>query len=73
MCSCCWRQAITPGKGKEAVEGLPGVEIGIVRCPPQTGPGLHNHQRTYETFICLDGEFDVMWSENATFAVRLKP
>ena len=58
---------------KEAVEGLPGAEMSIVRCPPQTGPGLHNHQLTYETFLCLDGEFDVMWGENATYATRLKP
>lgn len=58
---------------KQAIDGLPGIEAGFVRCPPQTGPGLHNHQRTYETFICLDGEFDVMWGENATYAVKLKP
>ena len=60
-------------QAKEAVVGLPGAEMSIVMCPPQTGPGLHNHQLTYETFLCLDGEFDVMWGENATYATRLKP
>ena len=58
---------------KQAVDGLPGAEMSIVRCPPQTGPGLHNHQETYETFLCLSGQFDVMWGENATYATRLEP
>ena len=60
-------------QAKEAVVGYPGAELSIVRCPPQTGPGLHNHQRTYESFLCLDGQFDVMWGENATYAAKLEP
>ena len=60
-------------QAREAVVGYPGAEMSIVRCPPQTGPGLHNHQRTYETFLCLDGQFDVLWGENATYAAKLEP
>ena len=52
-----------------AVLGAPGLEISIVDCPPDTGPPLHVHERTRETFMPLTGEYEVTWGpdgENKT-------
>ena len=33
-------------------------------CPPGTGPGLHSHHKTTETFTCVKGRFEFRWGDN---------
>ena len=40
-------------------------------CPPGTGPSLHAHQQTYETFTVLKGRFEVTWNDEGTERVEL--
>jgi uncharacterized RmlC-like cupin family protein len=46
-----------------AVTGAPGLTVNLCECPPGNGPMLHVHQRTRETFLCLDGRFEVRWGD----------
>ncbi|HLF32178.1 MAG TPA: cupin domain-containing protein [Xanthomonadales bacterium] len=32
-------------------------------CPPGTGPSLHAHHKTTETFTCLQGRFEFRWGD----------
>ena len=38
----------------------------IARCPPNQGPGLHNHDSTYETFTVLEGTFLITWNKDGS-------
>ena len=58
---------------KPAIQGAPGLEVSIVRCPPGNGPGLHNHRMTNESFLCLTGEWEVIWGENGEHKTTIKP
>ena len=58
---------------KPAIEGVPGLEVSIVRCPPGNGPGLHNHRMTNESFMCLTGEWEISWGENGEHTTTIKP
>lgn len=44
-----------------AIFGAGGLTMNISLLPPGQGPGLHVHERTYETFFVLEGsiEFEV--------------
>jgi mannose-6-phosphate isomerase-like protein (cupin superfamily) len=54
-----------------AVLGAPGLEISIVDCPPGNGPPLHVHERTRETFMPLDGRYEVTWGANGEHSTVL--
>lgn len=45
--------------GTEAPIVDPGAQLSITYavCPPGTGPGLHDHRRTFETFTVMRGRF----------------
>ena len=40
-------------------------------CPPGTGPSLHAHRNTYETFTVLSGRFEVFWNDDGSECVEL--
>jgi mannose-6-phosphate isomerase-like protein (cupin superfamily) len=40
-------------------------------CPPGTGPGLHSHHKTTETFTCMKGRFELSWGDNGEDSVEL--
>jgi len=61
------------GTSKPIIEGQPGVELSIVECPPGNGPALHRHERTYETFMALDGKYEVTWGDNGEHSIVLEP
>lgn len=42
----------------------PGLHVGMVECPPGDGPQLHAHRKTYETFFCLRGRFEIAWNDD---------
>jgi mannose-6-phosphate isomerase-like protein (cupin superfamily) len=42
-------------------------------CPPGTGPSLHTHHRTTETFTCLRGRFEFRWGDRGEHATILEP
>ena len=47
------------------------MAIGV--CPPGTGPSLHAHQQTYETFTVLKGRFEFTWGGSGEHSVVLEP
>lgn len=61
------------GMNKPAVEGLPGLEVAIVECPPGNGAELHAHERTTESFMALDGRYEIIWGENGENTILLEP
>ena len=40
-------------------------------CPPGTGPGLHSHHKTTETFTCMKGRFEFRWGNNGEDSLTL--
>lgn len=43
---------------KAPIIGAGDISITYAVCPPGTGPSLHAHRRTYETFTVLRGRFE---------------
>ncbi len=41
-----------------AIYGAAGTTMFVSVCPPGQGPCLHSHDKTYETFMVLDGAFE---------------
>lgn len=41
-------------------------------CPAGTGPGLHTHHRTTETFTCLQGRFEFRWGDQGQHSTVLE-
>mgnify|MGYP003312419019 CR=1 FL=1 len=46
----------TPINKNAPITGAAGITMTIAKCPPNQGPGLHNHQATFETFTVLKGK-----------------
>ena len=42
-------------------------------CPPGTGPGLHAHHKTTETFTCFKGRFEFRWGDAGEDSIELGP
>lgn len=61
------------GMNKPAVEGLPGLEVAIVECPPGNGAELHAHERTTESFMALDGRYEIIWGHQGENSILLEP
>ena len=53
------------------ISGAGGMSITVAACPPGTGPGLHAHHKTYETFTVLRGRFEVTWGDAGEHGVVL--
>lgn len=68
---------MAPGEGVGAssqnpgVVSFPGLTVNLCRCPVGQGPDLHAHARTLETFMCLSGQFDVIWGDDGQFKTVL--
>ena len=61
----------TPINQNAPIKGAAGITMTIAKCPPGQGPGLHNHQSTYETFTVLRGVFLVEWNDDGSESVEL--
>ena len=53
------------------ITGAGGLSVHISVCPPGQGPCLHSHNTTYETFMCLEGEFEFFVNEVGQEKIRL--
>lgn len=53
------------------IQGAAGMSMIIAMCPPNQGPSLHAHHKTYETFTVLDGQFKFTWGDKGEHSVVL--
>ena len=63
--------ADTPVNQGAPIQGAGGITMTHAKCPPGTGPFLHAHQQTYETFTVLRGRFEVTWNDDGAHRVEL--
>ncbi len=57
------KDADTPINSAAPIKGAAGITVTIAQCPPGTGPSLHAHQKTFETFTVMKGRFEVYWND----------
>ncbi|MBL8380813.1 MAG: cupin domain-containing protein [Burkholderiales bacterium] len=62
----------TPISSSAPVQGAAGITMTYAACPPGQGPGLHTHKATYETFIVMQGEFEITWGDAGEYRTVLK-
>lgn len=48
---------------KSPIHGAGGMTMLFAVCPPGTGPTLHKHHRTYETFTVMKGRFEFRFGD----------
>lgn len=65
--------ARTPFGPKAPIEGAAGITMAYAVCPPGTGPGLHAHRKTYETFTVIKGRFEFRFGADGDEACVLDP
>lgn len=58
---------------KAPIKGAGDMSITLAACPPGTGPSLHTHRRTFETFTVLKGLFEFAVGEDGEFRETLRP
>lgn len=58
---------------KAPIIGAGDMSITYAVCPPGTGPTLHAHRHTYETFTVMRGRFTFSVGDNAEESVTLEP
>ena len=63
--------ATTPINQGAPITGAGGITMTHAVCPPGTGPSLHAHRQTYETFTVLRGRFEVYWNDDGGERVEL--
>lgn len=61
----------TPINAGAPIKGAGGITITLAACPPGTGPSLHSHRQTFETFTVLKGRFEVYWNDDGGERVEL--
>ena len=61
----------TPINADAPIKGAAGITITLAACPPDTGPSLHSHRQTFETFTVLKGRFEVFWNDDGGERVEL--
>ena len=54
----------TPINSSAPISGAGGITITLAACPPGTGPSLHAHRSTFETFTVMKGRFKVYWNDD---------
>ena len=64
--------ADTPINQSAPIRGAAGITMTLAVCPPGTGPSLHAHRQTYETFTVLEGRFELTWNDNGNERVELE-
>ena len=58
--------ATTPINQGAPIQGAAGMTMTLAQCPPGTGPSLHAHLSTYETFTVLTGRFEFRWNDDGS-------
>lgn len=61
----------TPINSAAPIWGAGGITVTLAVCPPGTGPSLHAHRATYETFTVLQGRFELYWNDDGGERVEL--
>ena len=61
----------TPINASAPITGAGGITITYASCPPGTGPSLHSHRKTYETFTVMQGRFEVFWNDDGEIRIEL--
>ena len=61
----------TPINSAAPIKGAAGITITLAQCPPGTGPSLHAHQQTFETFTVMKGRFEVYWNDTGENSLEL--
>ena len=61
----------TPINSASPIRGAGGITVTLAVCPPGTGPSLHAHRATYETFTVLQGRFELYWNDDGGERVEL--
>jgi len=61
----------SPFGASAPIEGAAGITITYAICPSGTGPSLHSHKRTYETFTVMQGQFEFFWGDEGEHSVVL--
>ena len=61
----------TPINANAPIKGAGGITITLAACPPGTGPSLHSHRQTFETFTVFKGRFEVYWNDDGGERVEL--
>ena len=62
---------VSPVNEGAPIQGAGGMTMAIGVCPPGTGPSLHSHQQTYETFTVLKGRFEITWNDDGGERIEL--
>lgn len=62
----------TPLASGSVIRGAAGMTMTFAVCPPGTGPGLHTHAQTFETFTVMDGVFEFSWGDQGEYSVVLE-
>lgn len=53
--------------------GAGGMTVTYAVCPAGTGPTLHKHHKTYETFTVMKGRFEFTWGDAGEERAELGP
>ncbi len=61
----------TPINQGAPIKGAGGITMTHAVCPPGTGPSLHAHRNTFETFTVLRGRFEVFWNDDGSNSIVL--
>ena len=61
----------TPINQGAPIVGAGGITMTHAVCPPGTGPSLHAHRNTFETFTVLRGKFEVYWNDDGRENIEL--
>lgn len=62
----------TPINQGAPIRGAAGMTMTLAVCPPGTGPSLHAHQQTFETFTVLRGRFEFTWNDEGDCRAELE-
>ena len=62
----------TPINSAAPIVGAGGITVTYAACPPGTGPSLHAHQKTFETFTVMKGRFEVYWNDDGSESTELE-
>ena len=62
----------TPINASAPITGAGGITITFASCPPGTGPSLHSHRQTYETFTVMQGQFEIFWNDQGENRLALE-
>ena len=62
-----------PFASDPAVSYEQNMIVAIVKCSPGQGPYLHAHYNTFENFMVLTGQFEILWGDEGEHRTVLDP